>query len=220
MVNIIDIFVTDQQDEREIAAISAMGSGSSVPREAVPELVTREKAKELLGRAYDEERFEQESTLNAELAQAVVGKARFLELAGITSVGMNLEAWFAQAAGLSEKEVSKAMRVCDEQDIKDVNDLRTLFDAGKLEPHGTAPQAREALHARAHAGGLSEGSGPRARERLLLGYGDAPLRYNMSLARGADTLLRAVGQLICPRNPASLSSCIGEQAGTGATVFF
>jgi len=59
-----------------------------------------------------------------------------------------------------------------------------------------------------------------ARERLLLGYGDAPLRYNMSLARGADTLLRAVGQLICPRNPASLSSCIGEQAGTGATVFF
>ena len=27
-------------------------------------------------------------------------------------------------------------------------------------------------------------------------------------------------QLICPRNPASLSSGIGEKAGTGATVFF
>jgi len=59
-----------------------------------------------------------------------------------------------------------------------------------------------------------------ARESLLLGYGEAPLRYNMTLAYGADSILQAVGKLLCPRNPASLRACIGEQAGAGATVFF
>ena len=112
-----------------------MGSGSSVPLDSVPKLVTKETAKELLGKAYDDERFEQESTFNEELAQAVVGKARFLELAG-TATGESgvddLEAWLAQAAGLTEKKIAKALAICDKQDIEDVGDLRMLYEKGKL----------------------------------------------------------------------------------------
>lgn len=59
-----------------------------------------------------------------------------------------------------------------------------------------------------------------ARESLLLGYGEAPLRHNMSLAAGADTILRSVGLHLCPRNPVSLRSCIDAQSGAEATVFF
>jgi hypothetical protein len=59
-----------------------------------------------------------------------------------------------------------------------------------------------------------------ARESLLLGYGEAPLRYNMTLAAGADTILRSVGMHLCPRNPVSLRSCVDAQSGAEAAVFF
>lgn len=59
-----------------------------------------------------------------------------------------------------------------------------------------------------------------ARESLLLGYGDAPIRYNMTLSYGADTILRSVGQHLCPRNPSSLRACVDPRSGSGATIFF
>lgn len=59
-----------------------------------------------------------------------------------------------------------------------------------------------------------------ARESLLLGYGEAPLRYNFTQAAGADTILRSIGLHLCPRNPVSLRSCIDAQSGADAAVFF
>jgi hypothetical protein len=38
----------------------------------------------------------------------------------------------ARPSGGSEKKLSKAMHICDEQDIEEVDDLRMLFDADKL----------------------------------------------------------------------------------------
>ena len=47
----------------------------------------------------------------------------------------------------------------------------------------------------------------RARDELLLGYGDSPLPGNFTAAKGADLVLLKVGQAICPRSPATFRSC-------------
>jgi len=47
----------------------------------------------------------------------------------------------------------------------------------------------------------------RARDELLLGYGDAPIPTNFSAAKGADLVLLKAGQAFCPRSPATFRSC-------------
>ena len=79
-----------------------MGASASA---GVPEFVTKEKAKELLKDSFDEEKFDEESTLNEEVGQKVVTKARLLELieavAGTTDADMALEAWLSPAVGVA-----------------------------------------------------------------------------------------------------------------------
>ena len=47
----------------------------------------------------------------------------------------------------------------------------------------------------------------RARDELLLGYGDAPLPANFTPAKGADLVLLKAGQIFCPRSPATFRTC-------------
>lgn len=47
----------------------------------------------------------------------------------------------------------------------------------------------------------------RARDELLLGYGNAPVAGNFTAAKGADLVLLKAGQQICPRSPATFRSC-------------
>ena len=59
----------------------------------------------------------------------------------------------------------------------------------------------------------------RARDELLLGYGDAPLGIgNFSAAKGVDLVLLKAGQLYCPRSPATFKTCAGEGGGAGEMV--
>jgi hypothetical protein len=48
----------------------------------------------------------------------------------------------------------------------------------------------------------------KARDELLLGYGDAPIAGNFTPAKGADLVLLKAGQVFCPRSPATFRTCL------------